>query len=436
MRIPSLLAAGVAALGLLAGSLAAPAPAAEATPRARWLLVADPTARAVSVADASTGRITGALPGAVLGTHAGVIQMGHGRVAFVDEAGPRLDVVDIGSSGVPRIASSTPIPAVAGAWTRAGWISDDPGHRFVAVGSDIDGSTTQQVTVVDTRRQLARTATIRTSEVTLATTGERGTEEMETFLVGSPLRLVVTAGGRLDSYDVSAILGGDTAPAPVATTPLGAYPHGPVADARGTVIGSTLHDGIETVPLTRGGFGTSVSRAYPEPAVQSYRPRMAPDGETAVGTQTGTGPGAPTLLTSSSMHGAGVASVALGSGASTRAVVTPGYAAAVVTAGGVDTLSLVARGGAGLYDGAVTSVRLPALGQSPGAGSAARFLAASDDGSELFLSRAGTGSVLEIDVSGTTATVRGTIAVPSALADGGYLATVDPHQRPYDLSGR
>ncbi|RIJ00619.1 hypothetical protein DZF93_18800, partial [Clavibacter michiganensis subsp. insidiosus] len=108
----------------------------------------------------------------------------------------------------------------------------------------------------------------------------------------------------------------------------------------------------------------------------------------------------------------------------------------VVTAGGVDTLSLVARGRAGLYDGAVTTVRLPALGQVQGTGSAARFLAASDDGSELFLSRAGTGSVLEIDVAGTTATVRGTIAVPSALADGGYLATVDPHQRPYDLSGR
>ncbi|MET3800375.1 hypothetical protein ABID70_000330 [Clavibacter michiganensis] len=84
----------------------------------------------------------------------------------------------------------------------------------------------------------------------------------------------------------------------------------------------------------------------------------------------------------------------------------------------------------------MTTVRLPALGQTPGAGSAARFLAASDDGSELFLSRAGTGSVLEIDVAGTTATVRGTIAVPCALPDGGYLATVDPHQRPYDLSGR
>ncbi|QIS41547.1 hypothetical protein GW571_04995 [Clavibacter capsici] len=436
MRIPSLLAAGAAALGLVAGSLAAPASAADAAPRARWLLVADASAHAVSVVDASTGRTTGALPGAVLGTHAGVIQMGHGRVAFVDESGPRLDVVDIAASGVPRIASSTPIPAVAGAWTRAGWIADDPGHRLIAVGSDIDGSTTQQVTVVDTRRRLARTATIRTSEVTLATTGERGTEEMETFLVGSPLRLVVSAGGRFDAYDVAAILGGDTSPAPASTTPLGAYPHGPVADARGTAIGSTLHDGIETVPLTRGGFGASVARAYPEPSGQSYRPRMAPDGETAVGTQTGTGPGAPTLLTSSSMHRGRVESVALGSGTSTRAVVTPAYAAAVVTAAGVDTLSLVARGRSGLYDGAVTTVRLPTLGQSPGAGSTARFLAASDDGSELFLSRAGTGSVLEIDVAGTTATVRGTIAVPSALPDGGYLATVDPLQRPYDLSGR
>jgi hypothetical protein len=235
---------------------------------------------------------------------------------------------------------------------------------------------------------------------------------------------------------VAGILRGDPAPAPVATTPLGAYPHGPVADARGTVIGSTLHDGIETVPITRDGFGAALARPYPEPAEQSYRPRMAPDGVTVVGTQTGTGPGAPTLLTSSSMRDAGTASVRLGAGAATRAVATPGYAAAVVTADGTDTLSIVARGRSGLYDGAVTTVRLPTLGQAPGGGTAARSLAAADDGSELFLSRAGTGSVLEIDVRGTTATVRGTIAVPSTLPDGGHLATVDRHRRPYDLSGR
>jgi hypothetical protein len=239
MRIPSLLAAGLAALG----------------------------------------RITGSLPDVVLGTHAGVIQMGHGRVAFVDESGPRLDVVDVDASGIPRVVSAMPIPAVAGTWTRAGWIADDPGHRFVAVGSDIDGSTTQQVTVLDTRRGLARTARIATHEVTLATTGERGTEEMETFLVGTPLRLVVTAGGRLDAYDVAGILRGDPAPAPVATTPLGAYPHGPVADARGTVIGSTLHDGVETVPITRDATRSRPCRAtgpaWRRTASRSWAPRPA-----------------------------------------------------------------------------------------------------------------------------------------------------------------
>ncbi|MFT2689605.1 hypothetical protein [Clavibacter zhangzhiyongii] len=95
---------------------------------------------------------------------------GHGRIAFVDEGGPRLDVVDMSSSGIPRVASATPIPSTAGRWTRAGWISDDAGHRYVAVGSDLDGSTTQQVTLVDTRTGRASTASIRTSEVTLATT--------------------------------------------------------------------------------------------------------------------------------------------------------------------------------------------------------------------------------------------------------------------------
>ncbi|MFD2339489.1 hypothetical protein FGG90_01240 [Clavibacter tessellarius] len=439
MRTPSLLGVGLVVVALLAGgvgSVAAPPETASASGRASWLLVADPAAHAVSIVDSATGRTTGSLPDTTLGAHAGVVQLGHGRIAFVDEGGPRLDVVDISSAGVPRLASATPIPSAAGTWTRAGWISDDAGHRYVAVGSDLDGSTTQQVTLVDTRTGRASTAEIRTSEVTLATTGARGTEEMETFLVGSPLRLVVSAGGHLDAYDAADILRGDAHPAPVASTPLGAYPHGPIADARGTVIGSTLHDGVETVPLTRTGFGTATTRAYPERAQQSYRPRMAPDGVTAVGAQAGATAADPALLTSSSMRGAGIASVALGTGTPTRAVVGPSSAAVVVTEGGVDTLDLVARGADGLYDGAVTRVRLPALGQAAGTGSSARFLAASADGSELFLSRAGTGSVLEIDVRGTTATVRGTIAVPSALADGGYLATVDQHQRPYDLSGR
>ncbi|MFT2689604.1 hypothetical protein [Clavibacter zhangzhiyongii] len=163
---------------------------------------------------------------------------------------------------------------------------------------------------------------------------------------------------------------------------------------------------------------------------------MAPDGTTAVGAQAGATAGDPAVLTSSSMRGAGIASVALGTGTPTRAVVAPSYAAAVVTADGVDTLDLVARGADGLYEGAVTRVRLPGLGQATGAGSAARSSRRPQTGRSCSSRGRARDPCWRSTCAGTTAAVRGTIAVPSALADGGYLATVDQHQRPYDLSGR
>ena len=433
----SLLAVGVLAVGMLTVEAAVSPPAAvAATAGHDWLVSADTAARTVTVTDTSTGRRTGGLTDVQLGTHAGVVQLGGGRIAFMDESRPRLDVVAITASGRPELTASYPIPTTGVAWERAGWLSTDPSHRFVAVGSDFDGSTTQQATVVDLRKDRAATAHLTTSEVTLATTGATGTEEMETFLTGSPLRLTVTAGGHLDSYSVADILGGDGTPKRIATTPFGAYPHGPIVDRHGTVIGSTLHDGIETVPVAKTGFGRATSEAYPEPAGQSYRPRMAPDGHTAVGTRTASAPGDPAVLTSSSTGRTRVASVGLEPGTPTRAVVAPGFAAAVVTAAGVDTLDLVTRDSHGLYAGKVTRLVLPALGQAPGTAPAPRFLAATDDGSELFLSRAGTGSILEIDVRDGIPSVRGTIAADGPLADGGYLATVDSAQRPYDLIGR
>jgi hypothetical protein len=450
---PSLaLGAAAIALAVLGGTVApasaattrpAHAASAKASHSQEWLLTADPSASSVYIADATTGRRTGTLTHIAFGTHAGTIQLGAGRVAFMDESKPRLDVVQISSRGVPRIVASYPVPNGDGRWERAGWLSTDTTRRYIAIGSDFDGSTHQRVTVVDLQRHRRATANITTSAVTLTTTGERGTEEMETFLVGTPLRLVVSAGGHLDAYRVSQILAGDRAPRRVSTTALGAYPHGPIVASNGSTIGSTLHAGIQTVRVTSTGFGRSTTTAYPVASVQSYRPRMAPDGTTAVGTQAGaTAAGTaasatPALLTSSSTRTGRITTVNLGLGTATRAVVSSRYAAAVVTRNGVDTLHLVSRGANGLFAGRDRAFRLPGLGQSGASGSTARFLAVSDDGSQLFLSRAGTSSVLVIDVTKAgTARVRGTIAYPSALPDAGYLATIDPTQRPYDLSGR
>ncbi|RPE77920.1 MULTISPECIES: hypothetical protein [unclassified Frondihabitans] len=465
MRSPSLTRIQAAAVGLallVGAAVTAPLPATAATAATAaptrathttathttsaghdWLVAADPAAHAVYVVDPATGRRTGSLKGIEFGTHAGTVQLGHGRIAFMDESKPQLEVVSISATGRPSVVASYRILNKDGRWERAGWLAADPSRRYIAVGSDFDGSTKQQVSVIDLAKKRVETARITTSEVKLATTGETGTEEMETFLVGSPLRLVVTAGGRFDSYSVSRILKGDSTPPVTATTALGAYPHGPIISADGRVIGSTLHDGFETVLVTKRGFGRSTSTPYPQVAVQSYRPRMAPDGTTAVGTQaqsapTSTQPAADieALLTSSSTRTSRVATLSLGTGVATRAAVAKGFAAAVVTHDGTDTLTLVSRGRDGLFTGTKKSVVLPTLGQTTGTGSQARFLAATNDGSQLFVTRAGTGTVIEIDLVRGVPRVRGAVALPSALADGGYLTTVDSGQAPFDLSGR
>ncbi|MGU3411402.1 hypothetical protein ACLBWP_14940 [Microbacterium sp. M1A1_1b] len=404
------------------------------TDRPDWLLVADAPAAVLSVVDEHTGARRDHLDGVRLGTHAGVIQLGHGHVAFVDEARRALDVLRITQSGRMRIVQSFAIPQVAGPWNRAGWISTDVTRRYIAVGSDVDDSTRQQVTLVDRTRNQAHTASITTHRVQLATTGKPGTEEMETFLVGHPLELVVTAGGVFDAYSARSVLAGDTAPGVIASTPLGQYPHGPIVDASGTTIGSTLHDGIETVRVDQHGFRPATTAPYPVPAAQSFRPRMAQDGTTAVGTQAGSSPTAPALLTSSSTVHPGVRTVRLQPGTVTRSVVTATWAAAVVTsAQGTDTLDVVDRAADGSFTGHVTRITVDRA-RTPTTG--ARFLAASADGTRLFLSRAEDTTVTVVRVQGHAATVVAHLSAGSAMSDGGYLATVDAGVRPFDLIGR
>ncbi|PZF56166.1 hypothetical protein DEI92_15305 [Curtobacterium sp. MCBD17_034] len=414
-----------------------------------WLIAADDTADAVYVVDPRSGTITGTLHGVELGTHAGTLQLGNGRVAFMDESKPQLDVVDITTGGRPVIREHVTIPSIVDKWERAGWLATDPSHRYVAVGSDFDGSTTQQVTVVDTRTGGAHTITLPVSSV--STPSGTSTEEMEVFLVGSPLRLVVTAGGHLDAYALAPILRGVQHPVAFAQAPLSAYPHGPVVNASGTVIGSDVAVGVQTVQVTRDGFATAGFTSYPKPSIESYRPVMAPDGTTAVGTQAGattagtTWDRTPVTLTTTSTGNEHITSVDLGVGAFSRTAATTQYAAVAVTGATGDRVAFVARDArTGFFNGAVRSTALAGLANepTPGSGTAAattRFLAASPEGSTVFVTRAGEGQVTELAVSGRNAsTVRTarTIQLPSALSDGGYLAVVSTTTRPYDLIGR
>lgn len=412
----------------------------------QWLLVADTDARSVSVANATTGAVTGTLTGITFGAHAGTVQLGQGRVAFMDESKPQLDIVAISPTGTPRITAHYPIPSLVGAWTRAAWLATDPSRRYLAVGSDFDDSTTQQVTLIDQKTGRAQTAELPISEVNVS--GGVGTEEMETFLVGNPLRLVITAGGHLDAYLVSPILAGNTHPTAFASAPLSAYPHGPIVNNAGTVIGSDVALGVQTTHITRDGFGASTFALYPKPSVQSYRPLMAPDGTTAVGTQAGLTPTGtswdriPAYLTTASTASPKVTSVPLGTGQFTRAAATINYAAAELTGASGDRVILVQRNPrTGYFNGPVTSFTLQPLANEPRPGQTTatggvRFLTATPDGSHIFVTRGGEGTVTELDVRGTRVTGTRTITVPFSLSNGGYLTTIDPNTPPYDLSGR
>ena len=398
------------------------------------------------VNDVSDGSPTGSIESVELGTHAGTIQLGRGRVAFVDESKPSLDILEIDGQGKPKVERSFNIPDPKGKWERAGWITTDATKRYVAVGSDFDGSTEQQVTLVDLENNGLWTVSLHTNEVTLATTGKAGTEEMHTFLAGDPLRLVVSSGGKLDAYLVSDISSGNPTPKPHSSTALGAYPHGPLMSKAGDSIGSTLNAGVETVPLTVDGFGTPVSADYQTGIGQSYRPRMAPDGITFVGAQAGrvekgtAWNNTPAFLMSGSMTQGKIASVPLGEGIASRATVGSRFAAVVLTQGGGDNLIMIDRNEAtGLYDGGKVAIALESLSAGPKAGqdsktAEARFVAATKYGETVFVSRGGEGAVTQIATSESK--TKRTIAFPTKLASGGYLAVITSGDETFDLGGR
>ncbi len=400
-----------------------------------WLVAANTAAKRVDVADPRTGKVTGSLTGIVMGTHAGTIQLGGGRVALMDESKPQLDIVTIDAKGRPAVSQHYAIPSLAGEWVHAAWMSTDTGRRYVAVGSELEG-TTQQVTVIDLRTN--RTSTVKIPISQVATPSGMGTEEMEVFLVGSPLRLVVSAGGHLDAYRLSDVLDSDgQTPKLHSSAPLSAYPHGPVINNSGTVIGSDVALGVQTVKVDRRGFGPATFTLYPLPSVESYRPLMAPDGTTAVGTQAAAStPGTaadkvPALLTTSSTRTSAISSVDLGTGSFTRAVATRDYAAAVVSGASGDNLVTVDRSSrTGLFNG---NKEVIPLSKAPA--TTPRFLAGSPDGRTLFLGRSGS-KIVTVVKPGTQKTRTSQITLPAALPDSLYLTTVSPDTKPYDLMGR
>ncbi|HEV2529142.1 MAG TPA: hypothetical protein VGT61_11915 [Thermomicrobiales bacterium] len=228
----SVLAGSLAAIGAAATGSRALAQTPGATPvaspvaggtSAPFLMVTDreePTLWFYSIPD---GRLTGRLDNLFMASHGSAFQLPNGRLILgrlgdqeVDLGGQSIDALVLDDQGVPSIVAS--VPATFG--ESAAWIVVDPGLTTLVFGSLREGDdVTQILNVVDL-------ASFTNTELEFEMNEP---EEITAWLLGDPLHLYVSVGGRIDSYDLAALLGGNTTPLGSVDVDLGS--HGGATDA-------------------------------------------------------------------------------------------------------------------------------------------------------------------------------------------------------------
>jgi hypothetical protein len=167
------------------------------------------------------GTLTGKLDNLLMASHGSAFQLPDGRLIVgrlggqaVDLAGQSIDAIRLDEQGVPTVVDS--VPATFG--ESAAWIAVDPGMTTMAFGS-LREDESQILNIVDL-------ATFTNTELEFAMNEP---EEITAWLLGDPLQLHVSVGGRIDSYDLTTLLGGDATPLGSVQVDLGS--HGGATDA-------------------------------------------------------------------------------------------------------------------------------------------------------------------------------------------------------------
>ncbi|MDQ2795743.1 MAG: lactonase family protein, partial [Actinomycetota bacterium] len=240
------------------------------TASGEFLVAADPAAQAIYVYRASDLVRTGQLTGLGLSSHGGTVQLPDGRLIFVDDTNGTIAAMRVDADGRPRIVNNVSIPG--GAWPGAAWAVTDPQQRYFAVSGEDEGNT-RSVTIIDLASFAAHQIKIPARP---DATGR--VPEMQVYLAGSPLQLLVTTGGAFISYPLAPILQGHT-PEPTSSVPVGASTHGPVVSRDGRRVFSTTADGFNGATINARKLSRPRSVAYSSTrnVVQLYRPRLAPD---------------------------------------------------------------------------------------------------------------------------------------------------------------
>lgn len=426
---------------LLTLTAAGPVEAGTATRTAnQFLIAADPSADAIYVYRTTNLKRTGQLDGVELSSHAGTIQLSDGRLIFVDDRSGEVKAVRVTNNGRPKITGTVRIPG--GEWAGATWAATDTRQRYYAVSGGEEGPT-QSVTVVDLRTFVAHQI-----QITVApdTSGELA--ETQVYLAGKPLQLVVTTGGKFQTFPMSDIVAGRT-PAATSTAPVRAGTHGPVVSRDGGYVFSTTVDGFDGATISGATLGSvrSVDYSTTRNVVQNYRPRMASDARTVWGTAAEDTALAPAdwadtrnnvnIIDTTTFRSA---LVRLPDGVASRLALSARYGAVSTVHPDGDVLTLLdTKRGSPTYRRVVGTVALPAssggpVAGTPPSGTQGHAVTLSSDGALGFVSNGGDALISVIDTKNRR--VSGTITTPTALSGGGYLTVVKARTPLHDLIAR
>jgi hypothetical protein len=431
-------AGGDAAAGRAGGAGAAGAPGGD---EAR-LVVADTEAARLYVYGVPGNELRAQFDGVKMSEHAGFLQLGGGRVAYVDEAAKELVVLQVYGGERPAEVRRTPVEGAAV------HIATDPAHAFVAVSATVDddaagaagagGATPKGRMTVVKLDDFSRT-------VMPIDTGEPGV-----LLGGSPLKLFHRndAPPRLEAYALDAVLAG--APALLATAPLGGGPHGELmAHGLGKIAVAT-DGGITIVPVTDGGFGAPTTAAYDVGADvggRAYYARLSADGRYLYSYLRNSG--APNTTWSGWKNDVYVVDletgapkrIAVGNGLVYRLADSRRYALyAHYSPDGDAAVLLDADASSPAFQTIVARVPLAPLSKAPApdgdvwSSVAFRIVGMSPDGTWGFVTHGGDGAISVIDTARRG--VVATIETPTPLDYGGYLTVLAPAMAPGDTVGR
>jgi len=163
---------------------------------ARYLFVGDRTQAQVAVYKIPEFTLAGTVEGVTFGTHGGSLLLPDGRLVFADTGSDEIVALQVTADGIPEISDRAAAEFGGG----VAWMAADPSWRYVAIGSLQENEEEQVLNILD----------LETFENTPIAFAMNEPQESTAWLLGDPVHLYVAVGGEIQSYDLGALLAGNT----------------------------------------------------------------------------------------------------------------------------------------------------------------------------------------------------------------------------------